>query len=156
MQFRSPWVPLAVLAPMILMGGCGSSQGTATAAAAISSVTVICTPATVVPGASSHCSATVQGTGSYSSTVTWTASAGIINSSGALTAPSTAGTVTVTATSTQNAAKSGAVTVTVQAQSGGSGGSGTAIISKHIVLVKRTRVIQASQEMWPTGRISTR
>jgi phosphatidylinositol-3-phosphatase len=138
MRFRILWLPLALVAPMIAIGGCGSSHGTAAVAAAISSVTVTCTPATVAPGGSSQCSATVQGTGTYSSTVAWSTSAGTVSSGGALTAPSTAGTVTVTATSTQDATKSGAATVNVQAQSGGgsggAGGSG-AVSSKHVVLV---------------------
>ena len=81
----------------------------------ISSVTVSCNPSTVAPSATSQCSATVQGTGSYSSTVKWTASGGTISGSGLLTAPGSAGTVTVTATSTQDTSKLGSATITVKA-----------------------------------------
>ncbi|MGB6130685.1 MAG: alkaline phosphatase family protein [Acidobacteriaceae bacterium] len=129
MRLRTSWIVLISLAAMVAAGGCGSSNTPPPAVSGISSVAVTCSPATVAPGATSQCSATVQGTGSYSSAVTWSASAGTIASGGALTAPSTAGSVTVTATSTQNAKKSGSATVTVQTQSSGS------ITSKHVVLV---------------------
>lgn len=79
----------------------------------VTSVTVACTPATVGRGATSQCSATVSGTGSYSSAVTWTASAGTITAAGLLTAPSSAGSMTVTATSTANTSVAGQATVTV-------------------------------------------
>jgi len=80
----------------------------------ITSVAVACAPSTIAPNATSQCTATVQGTGSYSSTVTWLTSGGSINSSGLLTAPSSAGSITVTATSTQDATKSGTASVAVQ------------------------------------------
>ncbi len=56
----------------------------------------------------------MQGTGSYSSAVTWTANGGSINASGLLTTPASTGSVTVTATSTQDATKSGQATITVE------------------------------------------
>jgi hypothetical protein len=112
------------------VAGCGGGGGSVSqpppVSPAVSSVAVACSPATVVVGATSQCSATVQGTGSYSSAVTWSASGGTINSSGLFTAPSSAGNVTVTATSTQDAAKHGAGSVTVQLQT---------VQSKHIVMV---------------------
>jgi Phosphoesterase family len=83
----------------------------------ITSVAVACNPATVAPAATSQCSATVQGTGNYSSAVAWSASAGTINSSGLFTAPASAGSITVTATSTQDTTKSGTAAVTVQSPS---------------------------------------
>ena len=107
-------------------GGGGSVSQPPPVSPTVSSVAVACSPATVVVGATSQCSATVQGTGSYSSAVTWSASGGTINSSGLFTAPSSAGNVTVTATSTQDAAKHGAGSVTVQLQT---------VQSKHIVMV---------------------
>lgn len=82
----------------------------------VTSVEVTCNPSSLATGAMSQCNAAVQGTGSYSSTVTWSASAGTIDSSGLFTAPASAGTVTVTATSTQDTTKSGTTTVTVQLQ----------------------------------------
>lgn len=65
------------------------------------------------PGQPSQCAATVLGTGNYSSSVTWSATAGTINSSGFFTAPAAVGTVTVTATSVQDTSKTGNTTVTV-------------------------------------------
>jgi hypothetical protein len=61
----------------------------------------------------------VQGTGAFSSAVTWGATGGTINSSGVFT-PAGAGTATITATSTQDATKSGSAPVTVAAQTEGS------------------------------------
>jgi acid phosphatase len=92
----------------------------------ITSVQVACTPSTVHTNATSQCSATVTGTGNYSSAVTWSASEGAVSASGSFTAPATAGTATITATSVQDTAQSGNATVTVQSP---------AMQSKHIVLV---------------------
>ena len=91
----------------------GTATVTVTVPVTITSVSVSCNPTSVQTGQTSQCTATVTGTGSYSSAVTWSASAGTINSSGLLTAPNTAGSVTVTATSTQDTTKSGTATVTV-------------------------------------------
>jgi len=54
----------------------------------------------------------VSGTGSYSSSVSWTASGGSISGGGVFT-PSGTGTATVTATSTQDPTKSGSANLTV-------------------------------------------
>jgi len=90
-------------------GGGGSNPPPST----ITSVSVSCSPTSVQAGQTSQCTATVVGTGTHSSAVTWSASAGTINSSGLLTAPTSAGSVTVTATSTQDTTKSGTATITV-------------------------------------------
>jgi len=82
----------------------------------ITSVAVTCNPSTIAVNATSQCNAVVQGTGTYSSAVMWSASGGTINASGFLTAPASPSTVTVTATSTQDTSQSGAATVTVQLQ----------------------------------------
>jgi hypothetical protein len=95
----------------------GSAVVTITAASSITSITVSCDPASVQTGQTSQCTAKVVGTGSYSSSVTWSSSAGSINSSGLLTAPSTAGSATVTATSTQDSTKAGSTVVTITAPS---------------------------------------
>ncbi|HEV2280113.1 MAG TPA: alkaline phosphatase family protein, partial [Acidobacteriaceae bacterium] len=94
-------------------------------ASTITSVAVTCTPTTVAPGGTAQCSASVQGTGSYNSAVTWTASAGTI-SAGALTAPQSTGSVTVTATSVQDTTMTATATVTVQSAQPQ---------SRHVVLV---------------------
>jgi acid phosphatase len=58
----------------------------------------------------------VQGTGAFSTAVTWSASGGgAITAAGLYTAPSSAATVTVTATSSQDATKSSTAAITVQA-----------------------------------------
>jgi hypothetical protein len=99
--------------------GCGGGGGSNTPppqSPTITSVTVSCTPTSVQTGQTSQCSATVSGTGSYSSAVTWSANSGTISSSGMYTAPATvptSGSDTVKAISTQDSTKSGTATVTV-------------------------------------------
>ncbi len=66
--------------------------------------------------ASQQFSATVYGTGSYSSAVTWSASGGSISSSGVFT-PTAVGTYIITARSVQNPAVSGITQITVTAGS---------------------------------------
>ncbi|HET7893551.1 MAG TPA: alkaline phosphatase family protein [Candidatus Sulfotelmatobacter sp.] len=95
-------------------------------APSITSIAVTCTPSTIGTGANSQCSATVQGTGNFSSTVAWSAAAGTINTSGLFTAPAAPGSVTIIATSTQDTTKSGTASVTVQLQTAQ---------SKHVVMV---------------------
>ena len=85
------------------------------AAPTIVSVSVACTPATVAAGTTSQCAATIQGTGTYNSAVTWSTSAGTITAAGVLTTPAAAGSVTVTATSSEDATRSGTAAVMVQA-----------------------------------------
>ncbi|MHB8304324.1 MAG: alkaline phosphatase family protein [Acidobacteriaceae bacterium] len=107
---------LVVFLFLLTVTACGSGNGGSQfypVSPTITSVVVACNPSTVGTNATSQCHATVQGTGSYSSTVTWSASGGTISSSGLFTAPASPGTVTVTATSTQDSTKSGDATVTV-------------------------------------------
>jgi phosphatidylinositol-3-phosphatase len=105
---------------LILLTACGggsesrSNNASGSTSSTISSVSPACAPSTIAVNATSQCNATVKGTGSYSSAVTWSASEGTVSASGILTAPATAGTVTVTATSTQDPTKSGTASVTVQ------------------------------------------
>jgi hypothetical protein len=91
----------------------------------ITSVTVTPNPATVTIGTTMQFSATVSGTGNYSTAVTWavsgpspptwTGSVGSISSSGLYDTPYPApATVTVTAWSNQDTSKSGSATVTLQ------------------------------------------
>ncbi|HEY1160930.1 MAG TPA: alkaline phosphatase family protein [Terracidiphilus sp.] len=142
-------LPLALITCLILLAamacGCGST-GTQPppASPTITSVAVTCTPATVNTNGTSQCSAAVQGTGSYSSAVTWAVSAGAINASGLFTAPATAGSVTVTAASTQDTTKSGEAAVTVQLQTPQ---------SKHVVLVMEENqsysTVAGNTAVWP-------
>jgi len=95
----------------------GIDQGSAgVTAPTVTSVSVSPSTATVGGGLSQQFSVVVSGTGSPAQTVTWTASAGSINSTGLFTAPSaalSAQTITVTATSTVDTTQSGSATVTV-------------------------------------------
>ena len=109
-------VSLALLAVSACGSGTGGSQ-LSPGSADVSSVSLVCNPSTVAPNATSQCSATVQGTGSYSSAVKWSADGGTINANGLFTAPASTGTVTVTATSAQDTIESGESTVSVISQS---------------------------------------
>jgi phosphatidylinositol-3-phosphatase len=101
-------------------GGSHPTSTPSSTSSAISSVSPACAPSTIATSATSQCNATVKGSGSYSSAVTWSVSSGTINSSGLLTAPASAGNVTVMATSTQDTTKSGTAAVTVQTPTPGS------------------------------------
>ena len=84
---------------------------TTTAAASVTGVSVSCGASSVAMGGTTICTPTVAGTGSYSSGVTWTTSAGTITPTGVLTAPATGSSVTVTAISTQDTTKSASATI---------------------------------------------
>jgi len=99
---------------LILLSACGGSSHSGSTSSTISSVSPVCTPSTIAMSATSQCNATVQGTGNYSSAVSWSASAGTISASGVFTAPASAGAATVTAVSTQDPTKLGTASVTVQ------------------------------------------
>jgi hypothetical protein len=108
----------------------------------VTSVAVSCGPSSVQTGQTSTCTATVSGTGSFSSAVTWATSCGTISSSGVLTAPASACTATVTATSIQDSREKGSATVPVTAPSNtvlltsfgavGQGGDDTGVFQKCI------------------------
>ncbi len=110
---------LLVLGSLSLLAACGGGGSNSTGT--ITGVSVSCSPSTVSSGQTSQCSATVSGTGNFSTAVNWTATAGTISGSGLLTTPVVSTTLvdTVTATSTQNSAISGTASVTVNPQSAG-------------------------------------
>ena len=95
----------------------------------IHSVAITCNSSALAPGATSQCAAAVQGTGAYSASVRWSASAGSINSNGLFSAPSSSGTVTITATSIEDGSKSGSAAITVQPQ------QAPTLQSRHVVIV---------------------
>jgi len=106
----------AIPVPLFLTA-CGGNGGggASTATPTITSVTVGCSPASISTNQTSACTPTVNGTGSFNSSVTWSVSPtsmGTVSSAGVFT-PTGAGTATVTATSTQDSTKSGNSTVTV-------------------------------------------
>ena len=80
---------LLAVASVMALAACGGSGGGSTTSSTITSVTAACSPTTILYGQTSQCSATVMGTGNFSSAVTWTASAGSISTSGLFTAPGT-------------------------------------------------------------------
>jgi hypothetical protein len=94
-----------------------SATATVTISSPITISSVSVTPATLAlnANATNQFAATVTGTGSYSSTVSWSAQKGNITSAGLYTAPATGGSDVVTATSTQDTSKSASATVTVAA-----------------------------------------
>jgi phosphatidylinositol-3-phosphatase len=109
----------------------------------ITSVQVACNPSTVSTNTTSQCTATVKGSGNYSSAVTWTASDGTINSSGVFTAPAAAASVTITATSVQDTSQSGTANLTVQSQT---------VQTRHIVMVMEENTSYANvvrNSAWP-------
>jgi hypothetical protein len=98
----------------------GPASVTITPPPTITLVTASCNPATLQAHttATSQCSATVTGTGSYSNAVTWSAVYGAITTAGVYTAPLTvppSGADTVTATSTEDTTKSGPANITITA-----------------------------------------
>jgi len=118
------WMVTGLCCTLAACGGSGSGSGTqiTTPASAITSVSVTPNPATAILGAQAQFAASVSGTGSFSSAVTWsiaaptnsTLSPGTITSAGLYTTPYPAPpTVTVTATSNQDATKAGSVTLTL-------------------------------------------
>ncbi len=102
---------LLVVGSLLWLGACGSSANPST----VTGVTTSCFPSPIQSGQLISCSATVTGTGTFSSTVNWTASAGSINSAGTFTAPVVSAplTITITATSTQDTKESGTATVVI-------------------------------------------
>jgi hypothetical protein len=109
---------LLLSVPLLFVSACGGggTGGGGGTSPTVTSVTVTCTPTSVQTGQTSQCSATVTGTGSYSSAVTWSAVSGTVSSSGVYTAPATipaSGSDTIKAISTEDSTKSGTATVTV-------------------------------------------
>jgi hypothetical protein len=101
---------------LITLVACGSSGGGSTTST-ITLVGASCNPTSITSGQTSQCTASVSGTGSFSSTVSWTASGnGTITPAGgvftASTVPFTTQ-VTITATSTQDTSKTGSTVITV-------------------------------------------
>ena len=106
---------LAAACCLLTLVACGGSSGTTT-----STITVVgasCSPTSIQAQQTSQCTASVSGTGNFSSTVTWTASGnGVITPNGGLFTASTVPfttQVTITATSTQDTSKTGSTVITV-------------------------------------------
>jgi len=107
-------MPLSIALAAALCS-CGGSSGGGGGNPTITSVTVSCFNTVLQAGQSNQCTATVKGTGSFSKSVNWSASAGSVSNGGVFTDSSASGTVTITATSTQDSTKSGTASVAVNA-----------------------------------------
>ena len=98
---------------MALFGiaACGGSSSSS----AITAVSISCTPTSLESGQTSQCTATVTGTGTFNTAVSWGSSAGTVTQNGAFTAQAVnnSTTVTITATSIQDTIKNASATVTV-------------------------------------------
>jgi hypothetical protein len=109
---------LAAVGCLLMAVACGGGSNNNTTST-ITTVGASCNPTAITAGQTSTCTATVSGTGSFSTTVSWTASGfGTITPAGGIfTASSVPFTqqVTITATSTQDTTKSGSTTITVAA-----------------------------------------
>ena len=95
----------------------------------ISSVTVSPSTLSLNTSAQNQFTATVSGTGSYSSAVTWSAQRGKITSAGLYTAPSTGSSDVVTATSVQDTTKTVTATITLTIPSGSSPSSSISTVA---------------------------
>ena len=91
----------------------GSTTITVAAAGAVTSVSATCSPSQVQTGQLTACTATVNGTGSFSPNVNWTSSGGTINPITGLFSDISGGIFTITATSQQNSTVFGTTQVTV-------------------------------------------
>ncbi len=109
---------LAGVLCLALLGACSSGSSGSTTAT-ITLVGASCSPTSITSLQTSQCTASVSGTGNFSSTVIWSASGGgtINAASGVFTAATVpfSTQVTITATSTQDTTKTGSTTITVAA-----------------------------------------
>jgi hypothetical protein len=92
--------------------GCGGG-GPGVTTATVTSVTASCANSSVAQGLVDQCTATVQGTGNFSTAVNWTATGGTISSAGLFAAPAATGSVSITATSATDPGQKGVTIVTV-------------------------------------------
>lgn len=105
----------------LCFSGCGGITKTSTPpplSPTITAVSVSCVASSLQTGQVSQCSASVSGTGSYSSGVTWSAVSGTVSSTGLYTAPSTvpaSGSDNVKATSVQDTTKLGTASIAITA-----------------------------------------
>ena len=103
-------------------GGCtNGDSGTFTATRStgppptITAVSVSCSPTSIQVQQTSKCSASVGGSGDFSSEVTWSVDNGSVDQSGNYTAGGTPGTANVTATSVEDTTKSGSQSININA-----------------------------------------
>ena len=105
---------------LLSFAACGGGSSTTPPndpAPTISGVSVSCSATTVAAGQALQCSVIVTGTGAFNNAVNWSTSGGTISSTGLLTAPASAGSVTISATSAADPTKQGTAVVTVTSTS---------------------------------------
>lgn len=119
--FRAIYSLIPIASLLLSSPGCsnGSSTGNGSEVptSSVSSVTVSCSPSSIVGGQTSKCSASVNGSGDFSSAVTWSVDNGTIDQNGNYTAPANPTTAKVKAASVQNAAIWGTANIAVIASS---------------------------------------
>ena len=107
---KSVLLQVAGLPVMLVLLACGGGSGGSSTSSGIDSVSVSPPSVSVSIGQTAQFSATVHGTGNFSHSVIWSASAGTITGSGFYSAPAGVpdpSSVTITATSVQDPTKSG-------------------------------------------------
>jgi len=102
---------LSVVGAVLWLAGCGSSSNPTT----VTGIVASCLPQAIQSSQLIQCSATVFGTGAFSTMVNWTVTAGTITTAGVYTAPVVSAplSVTVTATSQETASQKGTAGVTI-------------------------------------------
>jgi hypothetical protein len=100
---------LVVLATLALLSACGGGSPSVT------TVTVTCSPTTIISGGTSQCLAVVSGSGNINQSVIWSSNQGSISSSGQFSAPmvSSQQRPVITAVSKLDGSKSGTYQITV-------------------------------------------
>ena len=115
-EFGALLLTTGILTVVAGCGGGGSGGGgTPPVSPTITSVSVSCSPTSILTTQTSTCTPTVNGTGSFSSSVTWSVSPtsmGTVTSAGVFT-PAGTGTATIIATSTEDSTKSGSTPIAV-------------------------------------------
>jgi hypothetical protein len=96
-------------------GNAGGGGGNNTGISSVTFISISCTPLDVQTTRKSRCTSNVQGTGAFSTLVSWSVTSGLgsIDSSGLFTASSQPGVVSISAVSTQDATKSATRTIIV-------------------------------------------
>jgi len=153
---RLPFLMAAFLA-LIAITGCGrdvAGNVIESVSPVVSAVALSCSP-TIMPGATTQCTATVQGSDIFDSTVSWTTSGGAISQTGLLTAPASPGLVTVTATSTQDPAKLATTTVTVQSPQPAAPSISSIVIACSPTVVRPKATAQCTATVQGTGSYSS-
>ncbi len=107
--------PIGFLLLVVLcaLPGCGGGGSTPPVEPTITSVSASCAPSSINTKQTAQCTATVSGTGNYSSAVTWSVVGGNITSAGLFSPSDLAETAVVTATSFADRTKAGSANVTV-------------------------------------------